>query len=175
LSFAILRPAVLFGSEDILMNNIAWVLRRLPIFGLFGKGEYRLQPIFVDDLARLAVEQSQGANDVVVDAIGPETFTFRGLVEVIREAIGRRRIIVSVPPGLGYLVASVIGRLVRDRFLTREEIQGLMEDRLCTNSPPTGEVGLTDWVNENASVLGIRYASELGRRRNRTDPYDAIS
>jgi NADH dehydrogenase len=84
-------------------------------------------------------------------------------------------VIVSVPPGFGYLVASVIGRLVRDRFLAREEIQGLLEDRLCTNSPPAGEVRLTDWVNENASVLGARYASELGRRRNRTDPYDTLS
>jgi NADH dehydrogenase len=71
MSYAILRPTVLFGKEDILINNIAWALRRLPVFGVFGDGHYRLQPIYVDDLAQLAVEQGANRENVVIDAIGP--------------------------------------------------------------------------------------------------------
>jgi len=174
LSHAILRPAVLFGKEDILVNNIAWALRRLPVFGVFGRGDYRLQPIHVDDLAALAVRQGQETQDCTVDAIGPETFTFRGLVETIGTIIGKRRRIVSVSPGVGYRVASVIGKLVGDVFLTREEIAGLMRGLLCTDSAPAGSTRLTEWAKEHADRLGARYASELARRRDRTKAYEDL-
>ena len=97
-SYAILRPAVLFGGEDILINNMAWTLRRLPVFGVFGRGDYRLQPIHVDDLASLAVAQGQRRENVTINAIGPETFTYRELVETIGQIIGRRRPLLPLPP-----------------------------------------------------------------------------
>ena len=109
LSYAILRPTVLFGQEDILINNIAWMLRRFPVFGVFGDGSYRLQPIFVDDLAQLAVEAARLSQNVVRDAIGPETFTYRELVSVIGEAIGRKRPTVSIPPRLGLAIGRLPG------------------------------------------------------------------
>jgi NADH dehydrogenase len=170
-SYAILRPAVLFGKEDILVNNIAWALRRLPVFGVFGDGEYRLQPIYVDDFAELAVRQGQTSENAIIDAIGPETFTFRGLVETIRQIIGKRRLIIPVPPGVGYAAASVIGKMVGDIFLTREEIAGLMQGLLCTASAPAGRTKLTDWARDHAGTLGVKYASELSRRRNRDAAY----
>ncbi|HXE97054.1 MAG TPA: NAD(P)H-binding protein, partial [Dongiaceae bacterium] len=110
LSYAILRPALLFGEEDILINNIAWLLRRLPVFGVFGNGEYRLQPIFVDDLARLAVSQGVARLNTTIDAIGPETLTYRELIRTIGEAIGHLRPVISVPAPIGYAVAWVLGR-----------------------------------------------------------------
>ena len=164
-SYAILRPTVLFGKEDILINNIAWMLRRLPVLGVFGDGRYRLSPIYVDDLALLAVEQGESREDVVIDAIGPEVFTYRGLVEQLGEIIGKRRPIVSVPPWLGRWVAAALGSLVGDVIITRAEIQGLMEGRLYVDSPPAGATKLTDWAREHAATLGLRYASELARRR----------
>jgi len=164
LSHAILRPTVLFGKEDILINNIAWMLRRFPVFGVFGDGDYRIQPMYVDDLARLAVEQGGKREDVVIDAIGPETFTFGELVKTIGEIIGKRRPVVSVSPRLGYYVGRVVGLLVRDVVITREEIEGLMAELLYVDSPPAGETRLTDWAKENADTLGKRYASELARR-----------
>jgi uncharacterized protein YbjT (DUF2867 family) len=167
LSYAILRPTVLFGLEDILINNIAWMLRRLPVFGIFGDGQYRLQPIFVDDLAALAAREGQGRENVIIGAIGPETFTYRGLVETIAEAIGKRRRIVCVSPRLGYAIGWALGRIIGDVIVTREEIQGLMAGLLCTNSPPAGATRFTAWVRENADHLGRRYASELARRRVR--------
>src|SRR5512140_2782944 len=57
--YSILRPTILFGKEDILINNIAWTLRHLPAFGLFGDGSYRVQPIYVEDLAGLMVEHGK--------------------------------------------------------------------------------------------------------------------
>jgi NADH dehydrogenase len=174
LSYAILRPAVLFGGEDILINNIAWVLRRLPVFGVFGSGRYRLQPIHVDDLARLAVEQGREQDNRTIDAIGPETFTYRDLVREIGVIIGKRRPIVSVPPSFGYLTGWLLGKLVGDVLITRDEIDGLMQDLLCTNSPPAGETRLTDWARQHADTLGQRYASELARRRNRQLSYEQL-
>ena len=174
LSYAILRPTVLFGKEDVLVNNIAWMLRRLFIFGVFGKGEYRLQPIYVDDLAKLAVEQGESEEDCVIDAIGPETFTYRELVQQIGEIIGKRRPVVSVPPWLGYAVGAVLGKIVGDVIITREEIEGLMADLLYVDSPPAGDTKLTEWAKAHAATLGHRYASELARRRNRVEAYESL-
>ena len=171
LSHAILRPTVLFGKEDILINNIAWCLRRFPVFGVFGDGQYRLQPIYVDDLAELAVKQGRESTNTIIDAIGPETFTYRDLVRGIGTIIGRARPIISLPPSLGYASGWLIGKFMGDVVITREEIEGLMQNLLCTNSPPAGTTPLTAWAQAHAATLGQHYASELARRRDRQEPY----
>ena len=171
LSYSILRPAVLFGREDILINNIAWALRRFPGFAVFGDGSYRLQPIFVDDLAELAVTEGERRGNATINAIGPETFTYRELVDAVGAAIGCRRAVFEVPPWLGYALGRVIGGCVRDRFITREEIQGLMDGLLYVNAPSPAKTRLTDWMAANRATLGGRYASELGRRRDRDAAY----
>lgn len=170
--YSILRPAVLFGKEDILINNIAWTLRHIPVFGIFGDGSYRLQPIYVDDLARLAIEQAQEKTDRIIDAIGPETFTYRELVQTIGTLIGKNRPIISVSPELGYWSGWLIGKLMGDVLITRYEITGLMQDLLYTTSIPTGETSLTGWIKQHASTLGTHYASELRRRLRRDEPYE---
>jgi len=171
LSYAILRPTVLFGKEDILINNIAWMLRKFPVFGVFGDGQYRLQPIYVDDLARIAVEQGQSRENVILNAIGPETFTYRELAETLGEIIGQKRPIVSIPPILGYWAGKVMGWLVNDVIITREEIEGLMADLLYVDTPPTGQTRLTEWARTHADSLGRHYTSELARRRDRQMAY----
>jgi uncharacterized protein YbjT (DUF2867 family) len=163
--YAILRPTVLFGKEDILINNIAWVLRHFPVFGLFGDGRYRLQPIYVDDLAAVAVHQGTLRDNAIVQAIGPETFTFRELVSAIGHIIGRPRPLLAVPPLLAYAVARALGPLVGDVVITRDEIRGLMADLLFVAAPPVGTTALTGWALEHRDNLGRRYASELARRR----------
>jgi uncharacterized protein YbjT (DUF2867 family) len=171
LSYAILRPASLFGDEDILINNIAWTLRRLPVFGIFGDGQYKIQPIHVDDLAQLAVEQGKARENRIIDAIGPETFTYRELVTAIAKAIGKKRLLLSVPPVIGFAVASLIGLLMRDRLMTREEMEALLTNCLYVSSPPAGTTRLTEWAAQRAPLLGLHYASELARRRDRRAPY----
>jgi NADH dehydrogenase len=170
-SYAILRPTVLFGKEDILINNIAWALRHLPVFGLFGDGTYRLQPIYVDDLAALAVEQGKHGENVTIDAIGPETFTYQDLVAVIAEIIGVKRPILSMPPVLAYAAGWTLGRWMGDVMITWPEVRGLMTDLLCTASPATGTTRLTDWARMYKDTLGVMYASELARRKDRFKAY----
>lgn len=174
LSYAILRPAVIFGKEDILINNIAWILRTFPVFGIFGDGNYRLQPIYVDDLAKLAVEQGSGTEDIIIDAIGPETFTYKELVREIGKIIGKQRSLISIPDTLGYVVGWFLGKILGDVLITRAEIEGLKANLLYTNSPPVGETKLTDWARENATTLGRKYASELSRRRERSKAYENL-
>lgn len=173
MSYTILRPAVIFGKEDILINNIAWAVRRLPVFGVFGDGQYKLQPIFVDDFAKLAVEQGRSTENRIIDAIGPETFTYREMVQTIGRIIGKRPPVISVLDSVGYIAGRVIGKLVGDVFITREEIKGLKSNLLYTNSPPTGQTRLTEWLQENKDTVGKKYASEIGRRKNRMMPYTA--
>ena len=174
MAYAILRPTVIFGKEDVLINNIAWTLRRLPIFGVFGDGKYRLQPIYVEDFAKLAVEQGASRENKIIDAIGPETFSYRDLVQTIGSIIGASRPIISVPPSIGYLAGWLIGKLVGDVTITRDEIEGLMQDLLYTQAPPAGETRLTDWTRQHKDELGKRYASELARRVNRTAAYEKL-
>jgi NADH dehydrogenase len=171
LSYCILRPTVLFGKEDVLINNIAWSLRHLPVFGVFGSGQYRLQPIYVDDLAQTAAQKAEGGRDEVLEAIGPETFTYRDLVARVRSALGVKHPIISVPPGLGYWSCRLVGLFVGDVVITREEIQGLMEGRLYVDAAPLGATKLTEWIDHHRDTLGRHYTSEMARRVDRASEY----
>jgi len=170
-SHCILRPAVLFGKEDILINNIAWSLRHLPVVGVFGRGDYKLQPICVDDLAGAAVAKAAGNTNEVVNAIGPETFTYRELVETIKNRLGLKRPVVGVPSSLGYLGCRLLGLLMRDVLITWEEVRGLMENRLCVDAPPLGATKLSRWIEEHRENLGRHYTSEMARRLDRRSAY----
>ncbi len=168
ISYSILRPAIFFGGkEDILINNIAWILRKFPVFAVFGDGSYRLQPIYIDDLAKLAVEQGQSRKNTIIDAIGPETFTYKGLVQEIGKIIGKKKPIISIPPTIGYILGSIIGKIIGDVLITRDEIEGLMADLLYVDAPPVGKTKFADWAKEHAESLGKHYTSELARRRNK--------
>jgi NADH dehydrogenase len=163
LSYAILRPTVLFGREDILVNNIVWLMRRLPVFGVPGRGDYRLQPLFVGDMAELMAAYGESGADVIVDAIGPETYTFHGMVALLKETVGSRTLLMNVPAGLALMAARLLSRFVGDVMLTRDELDGLMDDLLVTDSPAAGKTRLSEWARENADWLGSGYHSELAR------------
>ena len=163
LSYGIIRPTVLFGEGDILLNNIAYFLRRFPIFIVPGKGDYRLQPVYVDDVAALAVEAGERMDNFALDAVGPEVFTFAGLVRLIRDAVGSKAKIVHAPPSLTMLCIGVLNYFVNDIVLTREELEGLMANLLVSDQPPTCPTRFSEWLRENAEQMGLHYASELKR------------
>lgn len=168
MSYAILRPAVIFGREDILINNIAWLLRRFPVFAIPGDGSYRLQPIFVEDLAELVVASSMKSENLTIDSVGPETYTFNDLVEMIKATLNSKAILFHLNPTLTYWASSLIGRFVGDVVLTREEVIGLMDNLLVTDSPPTGKTKLSEWVEKNKQTLGKQYANEIKRHYGKT-------
>lgn len=163
LSYAILRPAVLFGEGDILINNIAFMLKRFPLFAIPGRGEYHVQPIFVDDLAELALESGQRSDSYTVDAVGPETYTYTELVKMIRTTTRSKSLIVHLPPVVIRLASGVLGAILKDVVLTEDEIKGLMADLLVSREPPTGRTSLETWIKSHAETIGSTYASELAR------------
>ena len=162
-SYAVLRPTVLFGAEDILINNIAWLLRRFPFFAIPGDGSYRLQPVFVDDLAKLAIDAGYAQDNILWDAVGPDIFTFKEMVRLISRTLGLSRGLLHVPPGLALAAAQFLSAIVGDVLLTPEEVDGLMAGLLVSNEPPRCETRLQDWLEENKDSVGVHYASELKR------------
>jgi uncharacterized protein YbjT (DUF2867 family) len=173
LGYSIVRPTVIFGRQDILINNIAYILRRLPVFGIPGSGSYRLRPVSVEDVAEICVRCAPGGSDEVIDAVGPETFTFEELVRLIARAIGRRTLILHVRPAAALVAATAIGRAVSDVVVTKDELEGLMAGLVTTEGPATGIRALTDWLAQNAAVVGKRYASEVSRHyRSPATPSD---
>jgi uncharacterized protein YbjT (DUF2867 family) len=162
-SHAIVRPAILFGGDGVLINNIAWLLRHLPVFALGGDGGYRIRGIHVDDLARLCAGLGTGADDVVVDAVGPESLTFRELVDSVRSAVGSHALVVPVPGPLLVAASRALSLVLRDTLLTSEEYHAMAEGLADSDAPATGQIRLTDWITEHADDLGRRYANELDR------------
>ncbi len=162
-SYAILRPAILFGGNGVLINNIAWLLRHLPVFGIGGNGNYRIRGIHVDDLARLCLEMGTQSDDSVADAVGPEHPTFNELVATIRDAVGSRSLVVHVPGMAVPALSSALGFALHDIVLTRDEYQAMAHGLADTDGPPTGPTRLSTWISEQGDSLGVDYANELRR------------
>jgi uncharacterized protein YbjT (DUF2867 family) len=163
LSYSILRPALIFGDHGVLINDIAWFLRHMPTFVVPGSGDYRLRPVFVGDLADLAVRMGARSDNVTVDAVGPETYAFNDLVALLARTVGSKALILHLPPGIAYLLSRVLGFLVRDVVLTRNEVNGLMDNLLVTDGPPTGDTTLSEWLAANADWIGSSYMRDARR------------
>jgi len=161
--FSIVRPTLVFGKEDILVNNIAWLIRKSPVFPIFGSGGYRIQPVFVEDLAEIAIRESINNAGATIDAIGPDTFTFHELVTLIAAKIGRSPILLKVPPSLGIFAGRIISLFLRDVLLTRNELKGLMAEMLTSEQAPNGTTKFADWLESNKATIGSSYSSEIGR------------
>ena len=167
LSYAIIRPTLVFAEGDLLLNNMAWALRRLPVFTVFGNGDYQVQPVYAEDLAAQAVDAGPGRDSFVADAPGPETFTFEELVRLLTLVVGARVRLVHIAPSLGFALTRLVG-LLRDVVLTRDEVDGLMAGLLTSAEPPTGTMRLAAWLDNNADGLGCQYLSELRRNYRRS-------
>jgi uncharacterized protein YbjT (DUF2867 family) len=166
LSYAVVRPTLIVGRDDVLLNNIAWALRRLPLFLVPGDGRYRVQPIAVEDLARLGVDLGQGGDDVTCDAAGPDAVPFDELVHAIGRAVGARSRVVHAPMPLALLAARTAGRILGDVVVTRDELRALMDNLLASREPPAGATGFYDWLAENGHALGRAFVPEFKRNWN---------
>ena len=162
-SYAVLRPAILFGGDGVLINNIAWLLRHVPVFAVGGDGNYRIRGIHVDDLAQLCLAAGSAAGDSVRDAVGPERPTFNALVSLVREAVGSRSRIVHLPGALVPPLSSILGLALHDVLLTKDEFRAMAAGLADTDGPPTGSTALSTWISAHRDDLGVRYANELRR------------
>jgi NADH dehydrogenase len=165
--FSIVRPTWIFGGEsEILANNIAWILRHMPLFAIPGDGRYRVQPVHIDDVARICLQTADAENDLIIDAAGPETLSFEQLVHEVRRATGSRAPILHLPAIAIAAAARALGLLVGDVVLTADEIKGLTAGLLVSHHPALGRIAFTDWLNDHANSLGQTYANELQRHFN---------
>ena len=164
LAHTIIRPTLVFGGEEeILVNNIAWLLRRFPIFAIPAPIDYRLQPIFVEDVAALAVEEARAPQNTTMDAAGPDALTFREMVQLIAQKIGSRAVLFHASPRVSLALIKVVGLLVDDVVLTHDELGALMTNLLVAKDRPRGTTRLSDWLDHKAATLGRTYASEFDR------------
>jgi len=163
LSYAIIRPTVVFGLESILVSNIAWLLRKFPVFAIFGSGDYRIQPVFVEDVAEIAVSAGQRNDNIIMDAVGPEVYKFDEFIKLIANRIHSRAKIVHLKPGLVLFLGKLIGYSVKDVVITKDEIEGLMANLLVSKGQATAATLFSQWLEQNAGNIGIKYASELER------------
>ncbi len=163
LVFTIIRPTLVFGGEDVLLNNIAWFLRRFPLFPIPGSGEYSLQPVFVEDVAELAVQAADGDDMTILEAAGPELYTFEELIWLLAETTKRRAKLVRLNPEVVAFLLRLVGRALHDVVLTRDELDGLMLNLLVPTGHPMGHTLLSTWLRQHGQALGRRYACELDR------------
>jgi uncharacterized protein YbjT (DUF2867 family) len=164
LSYAIIRPTLVFGGEEeILVNNIAWLLRRFPVFVMPKPGNYRLQPIFVEEVAVLATDAAQNIHNKIIDAAGPDILTFEEMVRLIARKIRSRSLIFTLGTGVSLFLMKILNTMVNDRVLTRDELGALMANQLVSKNPPTGKTRMSDWLDKNADTMGRHYSSEFDR------------
>jgi nucleoside-diphosphate-sugar epimerase len=163
ISYSIIRPTLVFGKEDILLNNIAWTIRRFPFVPIFGSGDYKVQPVFVEDLALIAVECAKKNTSETLDAIGPETFTYTEMLRVMASMLNPDIKLIHVWPNVGIFLGKIIGLFVNDVILTKDELKGLMLNKLTSQQTPNGKTKFTEWLKANKGTVGERYTSELDR------------
>ena len=164
---AIIRPTVVFGEGDLLLNNMAWALRRFPACPVFGNGDYKVQPIYAEDLAAQAMASGSLSENTVADAAGPDKFTFEELLRLLASGVNARVRLVHTPPAVGFAATRMVGLLLRDVVLTRDEVDGLMAGLLTSHAAPAGTTRLGDWLTDNADAIGWRYVSECRRNYRR--------
>lgn len=165
LSYAIVRPTVLFGGRDILINDLTWLIRRFPVFTVPGDGQYRMRPVYAGDLAELMVRMGAARENVVIDAVGPESYPFIDLVRLIARTVGTRTLILKAPPGLVERLLPILNLVTNDVVLTRDEIDGLMAGYVDSQEPTTGQTRLSDYLRTQKREVGRQYQKEITRRR----------
>jgi uncharacterized protein YbjT (DUF2867 family) len=164
--YSIVRPTLLYGHrQDVLVNNIAWLLRHLPFFGMFGDGKYPVQPIYADDVANICIGQGQLSEDMVVDAAGPDTFEYREFLQILSEGMGCRNILIPIPDWLTLMVGQFIGLLLQDIVITEAEIRGLRQGLAASSEEPLGTTSFRDWAKENGENLGRHYRNDIKTRK----------
>jgi uncharacterized protein YbjT (DUF2867 family) len=167
--YAVIRPSLVFGGrEEILINNIAWLLRRLPFYAVPGDGSYRIQPVSVEDVAELAIAAGRRSGPSTQDAVGPELYTFDRFLAVLAAAIGVHPRLVHLPAAAVVALGRALGPLLRDVLITREELGALTSELLISHHAATGHTSFAEWLPGAGGWLGRRYANELRRNWDTT-------
>lgn len=153
IAHAIVRPAVMFGGGPGIVEQLARVLRWVPVFGVAGDGRYQVRPVHVGDVARLCVDGAAHASvdAVPVDAVGPDRPTFDELVRWVAASVGRRARLVHLPATAVIAAGRTLGTIAREDLLTADELRSTMDGLADTDGPATGTVSLRAWLAASAT------------------------
>lgn len=163
LSYAIVRPTLVVGPNDVLTANIAWFLRQFPVFPVPEGGSYRLQPVTLDDTGRIIADAALAREDQDIDAAGPVTWTFREYVQLLSRACRANAWIVGTPSWMALGALRMIEPLLGDVILTREELIGLQQELLVSHAPPLGAESVESWLMEHGPHIGKTYVNDVRR------------
>jgi len=162
--YAIARPAFLFGHDGVLINNVAWMMRHLPVVPVGDGGNYLMRGMHVADLARLCADLADGPDGVCVDAVGPDRMTFRDLLGAVRDAVAPKTPILSVPGRLLIAGARLLAPVLRDQLLTGDEYRAMASGLADSQAPSTGTTSFRTWVEQEAPRLGRTYLNDTKGR-----------
>lgn len=133
----IFRPSIIFGQEDEFFNRFAGLTSFVPALPLLGGGQTKLQPVFVEDVAAaIATSVTRGSSGKTFELGGPQTYSFKALMEFILETIGKKRFLAPVP----WFASNIMGFMgelsgaapfVRP-FLTRDQVLNLKVDNIVS-------------------------------------------
>jgi len=161
-SAVIIRPAVMFGPDDAFLQPLARMLRIWPVFPLFGRGETRLQPAYVEDVGEAIARILSAADPApLYEAGGPEIHSFAGLLRTVARAIGRRPLLVPVPFAAWWTLGSVAEWWPKPP-LTRNQVELMMIDSAVSpGCPGLGSLGI-----QPSGIEAVLRRTGVGADRN---------
>ena len=127
----ILRPSVMFGPEDAFFNQLAALARVMPILPLFGTGKVKLQPVYVSDVAEAVARAlaTEAATGKIYELGGPRAYTYKALLQLLLQQLGRRRLLMPVPYFVWELLAAVMAPLPH-RPISRDQVVLMKRDNV---------------------------------------------
>jgi uncharacterized protein YbjT (DUF2867 family) len=141
----IIRPAVMFGPDDAFLTTILNLLRRFPIYPMFGSGWTRLQPAYVEDVAEAIVRavQRTETNAITFECGGPRIYTYEELLRMVAREAGLKRILIPVPFAAWQALAW-IAEMMPSPPITRNQVELMQVDNVPSSEMPGfAELGIS--------------------------------
>jgi uncharacterized protein YbjT (DUF2867 family) len=141
----ILRPSVMFGPEDAFFNQLAAIARLTPVLPLFGRGDVKLQPAYVADVAEAVARALQRGDSRgrTYELGGARAYTYKALLQLLLDQIGRRRLLMPVPYVGWELIAALLSPLPR-RPISRDQVILMKRDNVVADGAPSfADLGIT--------------------------------
>jgi uncharacterized protein YbjT (DUF2867 family) len=140
----LVRPAVMFGPGDAFVTALSTLLRHAPVFPLFGRGETRLQPAYVEDVAEAIVRSLQApAAGLDYELAGPRVYTYAELLTTIADAVGRKPLLLPVPFTLWHALGFA-AEVLPVPPITRNQIDLMKIDNVAApDAPGFGALGVS--------------------------------
>lgn len=143
LTYTIFRPSLIYGPGDSFINMLADMIKKLPVFSYFGKGDYKMQPVSVYEVAEIFVKciTVPTMYGKTYSVCGGRVYTYRELLNIIMNVINKKRLLISVPESFVSAGIAVFGRfswfpITKDQFIM------LKEGNVCDNDEAFRETGV---------------------------------